>query len=101
MLLRRLAVAQQLFRSCKGINWHWLRHVNATLHDSLGTPSGTVDALLGHSPGSDVTRETYVHSVPADARVAVEKVEKALLDANGPKWTQVLQNAKPTSTLIH
>jgi hypothetical protein len=37
-------------------------------------------------------REIYLHSVPADARAAVEKVEVLL---NGPKWTQVLETAKP------
>lgn len=69
------------------------------LHDSVGTPLGTVQALLGHS-SSEITRGVYLHSVPADARTAVEKVESLLLDANGPKWTQVLQNAKPGSPLI-
>ncbi len=39
---------------------------------------------------------TYVHAVPADARQAVEKVEEAI----GPKWTQVLEIAKPGSELI-
>ena len=29
---------------------------NATLHDSLGTPLGTVQALLGHS-SSEITRQ--------------------------------------------
>jgi integrase len=85
--------AQKAF--INGVNWHWLRHANATLHDSLGTPLGTVQALLGHS-SSEITRMTYVHAVPADARQAVEKVEEAI----GPKWTRVLQNAKPASSLI-
>ena len=39
---------------------------------------------------------TYMHAVPTDARQAVEKVEKLI----GPKWTQVLQEAKPVSRLI-
>jgi integrase len=68
----------------KGINWHWLRHANATLHDSVGTPLGTVAALLGHS-SPEITQGVYLHSVPADARQAVGKVEKALLES---KWTQ-------------
>ncbi|MGZ4839242.1 MAG: tyrosine-type recombinase/integrase [Terriglobales bacterium] len=98
LLNRQLApTARQL--GLKGINWHWLRHANATLHDSIGTPLGTVQALLGHS-SPEITREVYLHSVPADARTAVEKVEKVLLDSNGPKWTQVLPNAKPGSALI-
>ena len=68
-----------------GVNWHWLRHANATLLDAVGTPLGTVQALLGHS-SSEITREVYLHSIPADARAAVEKVEGLL---NRPKLTQV------------
>ena len=83
----------------KGINWHWLRHANATLHDSVGTPLGTVQALLGHS-SSEITREVYLHSVPADAHQAVAKVEKLLLDANGHKWTQVPEFGKFQTRLI-
>ena len=58
-----------------GVNWHWFRHTHATLLDSTGAPIGTTQALLGHS-SSEVTRGTYIHSVPADARQAVEEVEK-------------------------
>jgi len=83
---------RQLKPTCKelgleGVTWHWLRHANATLLDAVGTPLGTVQALLGHS-SSEITREIYLHSVPADARAAVEKVDGLL---NGPKWTQVLE----------
>lgn len=92
---------RQLKPTCKklglvGVSWHWLRHANATLLDAVGTPLGTVQALLGHS-SSEITPEIYLHSIPADARAAVEKVEGLL---NGPKWTQVLENAKPVSRLI-
>ena len=52
---------------------------------AVGTPLGTVKALLGHSP-PEITREVYLHSVPADARAAVEKVEDLL---KRPKLTQV------------
>ncbi|HEX6501967.1 MAG TPA: tyrosine-type recombinase/integrase [Terriglobales bacterium] len=67
----------QLKPTCKklglvGVNWHWLRHANATLLDALGTPLGTVQSLLGHS-SAEVTREVYLHAIPADARAAVEK----------------------------
>lgn len=79
-----------------GINWHWLRHANATLHDSVGTPLGTVQALLGHS-SSEVTRAVYIHSVPADARSAVEKLESVLI---GPKRTQNVEIPKLVTTLI-
>jgi integrase len=74
-----------------GVNWHWFRHAHATLLDSAGTPVGTTQALLGHS-SSEVTRERYIHSVPADARRAVEDVERLQETREsliGPKWTQV------------
>ena len=56
-------------------------HANATLHDSLGTPLGTVQALLGHS-SSEITRQVYLHSMMADRRRAVNRLEAALF---GPK----------------
>ena len=87
-LSRRNLLNRQLKPVCRelglrGANWHWLRHANATMLDAVGAPLGTVQALLGHS-SSDVTRDTYIHAVPADARRAVEEVEKLI----GPKWTQ-------------
>lgn len=99
-LLNRQLLPTAAKLGLKGINGHWLRHANATLHDSVGTPLGTVQALLGHS-SSEITREVYLHSVPADAKRAMKKVEEVLLDANGPNWTQVLQEAKPASDLIN
>ena len=92
---------KQLKPACKklglvGINWHWLRHANATLLDAVGTPLGTVQALLGHS-SAEITREVYLHSIPADARAAVQKVEDLLI---GPKWTQVAEIQKTGSSLI-
>jgi integrase len=79
-----------------GAGWHWLRHANATLLDSVGTPLGTVQALLGHS-SSEITREVYLHSVPADAKAAVQKVEDLL---NRPKLTQVVEDWGKGSSLI-
>ena len=67
------------------MNWHWLRHANATLLDAVGTPLGTVQALLGHS-SLEITRKVYVRSIPADARAAVKKVEDLL---KRPKLTPV------------
>ena len=92
---------RQLKPTCKklgfvGVNWHWLRHANATLLDAVGTPLGTVQSLLGHS-SSEITREIYLHSIPSDARAAVQKVEDLLI---GPKWTQVVQIPKTGSRLI-
>jgi len=92
---------RQLNSTCKnlglvGVGWHWLRHANATLLDAVGTPLGTVQALLGHS-SSEITREVYLHSIPADARKAVEKVEEML---NRRKLTQAVQNCGNASSLI-
>ncbi|HWR35410.1 MAG TPA: hypothetical protein VN622_06015 [Clostridia bacterium] len=50
----------------------------------MGTPLGTVQALVGHS-SPEITREIYLHSVPADAKQAMKKVEEVLSDANRPK----------------
>src|SRR5712692_3017298 len=89
-LCRRNLMNRQLAPACKalgleGISWHTLRHSNATLLDAVGTPLGTVQALLGHSSW-EITREVYLHSLPAGAREAVEKLEALL---NGPKRTQI------------
>ena len=42
---------------------------------------GTVQSLLGHS-SSEVTRDVYLHSVPAGTQGAVQKVENLI----GPKF---------------
>ena len=98
---RHNLVNRQLKPTCKklgltGVGWHWLRHANATLLDAVGTPLGTVQAILGHST-SEITREVYLHSIPADARAAVQKVEDLLIR---PKLTQVVENWKNGSWLI-
>ena len=74
-----------------------------TLLDSVEAPLGTVQALLGHS-SSELTRETYIESVPADARKAVEGVEKLLGTRGsliGPKWTRVPEWPELGSSLIN
>jgi hypothetical protein len=63
------------------VNWHLLRRSNATLHDSIGTPLGTVQALLGHS-SSEITRQVYLHWLTEDRRSAIMKLETLLM---GPK----------------
>jgi hypothetical protein len=65
------------------VGWHWLRHANATLLDAVGTPLGTVQALLGHS-SAEITRVVYLHSIPSDARAAVQKVEDLLIGPSTP-----------------
>jgi integrase len=98
---RHNLINKQLKPTCRklglvGVSWHWLRHANATLLDAVGTPLGTVQALLGHS-SAEITREVYLHSIPADARAAVQKVEDLLI---GPKWTQVVEMPETGSRLI-
>lgn len=83
---RRTSLARQLKPAAEAIGlhdvtWHLLRHSNASLHDSVGTPLGTLQQLLGHS-SSEITRQIYLHSIPADRRQAVEKLERLLF---GPK----------------
>lgn len=63
----------------------------------MGAPLATVQALLGHA-SAEVTRSVYLHAVPADARQAVEAVEKLVV--TGPNWTQNVEIPKVGSTLI-
>jgi integrase len=65
--------------------------------DAVGAPLGTVQALLGHS-SSEITREVYLHSVPADAKGAVQRVEDLVI---GPKRTQVLDWPEMKSRAIN
>jgi integrase len=41
--------------------------------DSVGTPLGTMQSLLGHST-PEITREIYLHAIPEEQRRAVESV---------------------------
>jgi len=68
-----------------GVKWHLLRHSHATMLDSVGTPLGTMQSLLGHST-PEITREIYLHAIPEEQRRAVESVERLVF---GPQWTQV------------
>jgi integrase len=80
-----------------GVTWHLLRHSHATMLDSVGTPKGTMQSLLGHST-PEITREIYLHAIPEEQRRAVESVEKLVL---GPKWTQVQAPAQITTTRVN
>jgi len=68
-----------------GVTWHLLRHSHATMLDSVGTPIGTMQSLLGHST-PEITREIYLHAIPEEQRRAVESVARLVfgpkLDAN-------------------
>jgi integrase len=100
-LSRRNLANRQLRPTCDElkipkIGWHSLRHSNATLLDAVGTPLGTVQSLLGHS-SPEITRGIYLHSLPAGAKEAVQKVEDLL---TGPKRTQIEEIQNLGSPLI-
>jgi integrase len=89
-LCRRNLLNRQLRPTAKslgmvGVSWHWLRHVNATFLDATGAPTGTVQLLLGHS-SPKTTRDHYIHSIAAETRLALEKVQDFVI---GPNWTQI------------
>ena len=79
------------------VTWHLLRHGHATMLDSVGTPLGTMQSLLGHCT-PDITREIYLHAIPEEQRRAVESVERLVF---GPKWTQVQPSAQPASSRVN
>jgi integrase len=80
-----------------GVTWHLLRHSHATMLDSVGTPLGTMQSLLGHS-SPEITREIYLHAIPEEQRRAVENVERLVF---GPKWTQVQAPAHFSTTRVN
>jgi len=80
-----------------GVTWHLLRHSHATMLDSVGTPIGTMQSLLGHST-AEITREIYLHAIPEEQRRAVQSVERLVF---GPKWTQVQAQARPASARVN
>jgi integrase len=89
-LCRRNLLHRQLQPTCEKlglpkITWHSLRHCHATLLDAVGAPLGTVQAQLGHA-SSEVTRQIYLHAIPAQQRRAVKGVERLVI---GPKRTQI------------
>ena len=100
VLDRHTLLSRQLKPAAKAlglgnVNWHLLRHSNATLHDSIGTPLGTVQALLGHS-SSEITRQVYLHSLTTDRRVAVEKLEALIIGPNLDPSSGLHQRMLPT-----
>src|ERR1700676_2791259 len=62
----------------------WVK-IRTRVPDSVGTPLGTMQSLLGHST-PEIKREIYLHAIPEEQRRAVESVERLVF---GPKWTQV------------
>src|SRR5258708_36650807 len=68
-----------------------LRHSHAPMLDSVGTPKGTMQALLGHTI-PEVTREIYLLAIPKEQRRAIEGVERLVF---GPTFlTHLLEGNK-------
>jgi integrase len=80
-----------------GVTWHLLRHSHATMLDGVGTPIGTMQALLGHS-APEITREIYLHAIPEEQRRAVESVERLVL---GPKLDPSSASNAEVSATVH
>ena len=80
-----------------GVTWHILRHSHATMLDFVGTPLGTMQALLGHST-QEITREIYLLAIPEEQRRAVESVERLVF---GLIWTQVQESEEEDAPLIN
>ena len=80
-----------------GVTWHLLRHSHATMLDSVGTPLGTMQSLLGHST-PEITREIYLHAIPEEQRRAVESVERLVF---GPKLDPNSVPSANTSQTVH
>ena len=65
--------------------------------DGLGTPIGTMQALLEHST-PEITREIYLHAIPDEQRRAVESVERFVL---GPKLDPSSGSNAEVSGTVH
>jgi len=79
------------------VTWHLLRHSHATMLDSVGTPIGTMQSLLGHST-PEITREIYLHAIPEEQRRAVESVERLVF---GPKLDPNSFSNASSSQTVH
>jgi integrase len=83
LLRKRLKPAAKKL-GLSGVAWHLLRHSHATMLDVVGTPTGAMQALLGHS-APEITREVYLHAIPKEQSRAQLKAWRGLyLDPNWP-----------------
>lgn len=62
--------------------WHRLRHSYGTALGESGADLATIGFLMGHAPGSPMTRR-YVHSTEERAAAASRKMGKAIKRAGG------------------
>ena len=77
-----------------GVTWHLLRHSHATMLDSVGTPIGTMQSLIGHST-AEITREIYLHAIPGRAASGSTERREACI------WTQMDPSSGPGATGIN
>jgi integrase len=63
------------------------RHMNITTMSRIGVPMKTIQHRVGHSIGSDVTSEHYIHAVDADDLAAADALG-ALLSPKGKEAVQ-------------
>jgi integrase len=69
------------------VSWHMFRHLHGTLLSQLGVPVAVAQAQLGHADPR-ITLQIYTHVLPDAQRDAVSRLERFLLDSNGPKLHQ-------------
>jgi len=66
------------------VSWHMFRHLHGTLLSQLGVPVAVAQAQLGHADPR-ITLQIYTHVLPDAQRDAVSRLERFLMDSNGPK----------------
>jgi integrase len=66
------------------VSWHMFRHLHGTLLSQLGVPVAVAQAQLGHADPR-ITLMIYTHVLPDAQMDAVTRLERHLLDPNGPK----------------
>jgi integrase len=70
----------------RGDGFYILRHGNATLMSSFGTPQKLRQQRLGHADGSPITESVYTHVISEDGKRVAARLGDAVwgvLDANG------------------
>lgn len=71
-ILKKLGILEKIKAAGVRGGVYAFRHGNMTALSRAGTPLKTIQKRVGHSIGSDVTAEHYIHAVDADDRAAAE-----------------------------
>ena len=77
-LLERLGIWEKIQAAGVRCGNYAFRHGNMTALDRGKVPLKTIQARVGHSAGSKVTRSNYIHAVSADDVAAAELMEELL-----------------------